>query len=62
MRVASLPGLDRPISRIVLGMSAAPEELPPLYDRFVELEESVAAADLELSPEQVDWLSTGRHG
>lgn len=37
MRAANLSGLDRPISRIVLGMSAAPEELPPLYDRFVEL-------------------------
>lgn len=37
MRAVSLPGLDRSISRIVLGMSAAPEELPPLYDRFVEL-------------------------
>ncbi len=37
MRAATLPGLDRSISRIVLGMSAASEELPPLYDRFVEL-------------------------
>lgn len=37
MRAVSLPGLDRPISRIVLGMSASLEELPPLYDRFVEL-------------------------
>lgn len=37
MRAAILPGLDRSISRIVLGMSAASEELPPLYDRFVEL-------------------------
>ncbi|MGZ8501688.1 MAG: aldo/keto reductase [Candidatus Limnocylindrales bacterium] len=37
MRAVSLPGLDRSISRIVLGMSASPEELPPLYDRFVEL-------------------------
>lgn len=37
MRAANLPGLDRPISRIVLGMSAAAEALPALYDRFVEL-------------------------
>ena len=37
MRAVSLPGVSRPISRIVLGMSAAPDELPALYDRFVEL-------------------------
>jgi aryl-alcohol dehydrogenase-like predicted oxidoreductase len=37
MRAATLPGLDRPISRIVLGMSAAPGDLPRLYDRFVDL-------------------------
>src|SRR6476661_10247693 len=37
MRAVNLPSLDRPISQIVLGMSAAPEELPPLYERFVEL-------------------------
>lgn len=37
MHAVTLPGLDRSVSRIVLGMSAALDELPPLYDRFVEL-------------------------
>jgi aryl-alcohol dehydrogenase-like predicted oxidoreductase len=32
-----LPALGRPVSRVILGMSAAPEDLPSLYDRFVEL-------------------------
>ena len=32
-----LPGLGRPISRVIMGTSAALEDLPTLYDRFVEL-------------------------
>ncbi len=32
-----LPRVERPVSRIVLGQSAQPEDLPALYDRFVEL-------------------------
>ena len=32
-----LPRVDRPVSGIVLGQSAPAEELPGLYDRFVEL-------------------------
>ncbi len=32
-----LGGLDRPVSRIILGMSAATDDLPRLWDAFVEL-------------------------
>ena len=32
-----LSRVERPVSRIVLGQSAPPEDLPALYDRFVEL-------------------------
>ena len=32
-----LPRVERPVSRLILGQSAAAEDLPALYDRFVEL-------------------------
>ena len=32
-----LPRVERPVSRLILGQSAMPEDLPDLYDRFVEL-------------------------
>ena len=32
-----LPRVERPVSRIILGQSASAEDLPGLYDRFVEL-------------------------
>ena len=32
-----LPRVGRPVSRVILGQSALPEDLPALYDRFVEL-------------------------
>jgi aryl-alcohol dehydrogenase-like predicted oxidoreductase len=32
-----LPRVERPVSRIVLGQSALPGDLPGIYDRFVEL-------------------------
>ncbi len=37
MKRPVLPRVERPVSRIVLGQSASPEDLPALYDRFVEL-------------------------
>jgi aryl-alcohol dehydrogenase-like predicted oxidoreductase len=32
-----LPGLGRPVSRVILGMSAPAADLPALWDRYVEL-------------------------
>jgi aryl-alcohol dehydrogenase-like predicted oxidoreductase len=37
MRTLVIPGLGRPVSRMILGMSAPIGDLPALYDRFVEL-------------------------
>ena len=32
-----LPRVERPVSRLILGQSALPDDLPALYDQFVEL-------------------------
>ena len=54
-----LPRVERPVSRLVLGQSAAAEDLPQLYDRFVELGGNAfeTARWYPTEPVLGDWLA-----
>lgn len=54
-----LPRVERPVSRLILGQSATAEDLPRLYDRFVELGGNAfeTARWYPTEPVLGDWLA-----